>query len=163
MSRLFMLPHAADTDDWYTPQWIFEKMNVTFDLDVCAPPGGVPWIPAIRSFSIDDDGLVQPWEGFIWCNPPYSAPFAWCDKWVIHGNGVIVLRADLSSRGPAAAFAAATSLFVPTPRLQFVNGHGEKQGSVNFSTVLLGVGEDADWALGGLVTRGMVRQLRDMQ
>lgn len=159
MSRLFALPHAANTDDWYTPAWIFESMGETFDLDVCTPPGGVPWIPADRYFTEDDDGLAQEWEGLVWCNPPYSAPTEWCYRWVQHRNGIIVLRADLSTRGPAAAFREATSIFVPTPRLQFVNGHGETEGSVNFSTVLLGVGERADNALSNLWDFGAYRVL----
>ena len=159
MPRLFPLPHAATTDDWYTPAWVFEAMDVTFDLDVCTPPGGVPWIPCEDYFTPDDDGLARPWVGFVWCNPPYSSPFAWCDKWATHGNGLIVLRADLSSRGPAAALSVATTLFVPTPRMQFVNGHGEQRNAVNFSTVILGCGSQADAALSNLDHRGIVRHL----
>ena len=159
MSRLFTLDHAADTDDWYTPPWIFEGMGEVFDLDVCTPPGGVPWISCDGYFTPDDDGLARDWYGFVWCNPPYSAPFAWCDKWALHSNGIIVLRADLSTRGPAAAFAAATSIFIPTPRMQFVNGHGEQHGAVNFSTVLLGTGKRADDALARLFDRGVYRML----
>ena len=158
--RLFTLDHPTDTDDWYTPPWIFEDMGVTFDVDVAAPVGGVPWIPAIEYYSPDDDGLSQEWNGFVWCNPPYSAPFAWCDKWAAHRNGIIVLRADLSTRGPAAAFASATSLFVPTPRLQFVNGHSETANAVNFSTLLFAAGDRADAALSRFpLTRGIYRTL----
>lgn len=159
MSRLFTLEHAADTDDWYTPPWIFEGLNDTFSLDVCTPPGGVPWIPCEDYFTPDDDGLSLDWWGFVWCNPPYSSPTKWCDKWVEHGNGIIVLRADLSLRGQGAAFAAASSIFVPTPRLQFVNGHGEKHNAVTFSTVLLGAGERANDALARLRDHGVYRRL----
>jgi hypothetical protein len=162
VSRLFELEHAANTDDWYTPSWIFQGMDETFDIDVCTPPGGVPWIPCHRFYTPDDDGLAQPWEGFVWCNPPYSAPFLWCDKWAVHGNGIIVLRADLSTRGPGTAFAAATSMFVAMPRLQFVNGHGEQREAVNFSTVLLGAGERADAALSRLAHRGVFRRLQEI-
>jgi hypothetical protein len=70
MSRLFAMEHAATTDDWYTPPWIFEAMGVTFDLDVCTPPGGVPWIPAENYYTPNDDGLAQDWYGFVWCNRP---------------------------------------------------------------------------------------------
>lgn len=130
-------------------------------MDVAAPPGGVPWVPADRSYSVEDDGLAQPWYGLVWCNPPYSAPTPWCYLWANHPEGIIVLRADLSTRGPAAAFAAASSIFVPTPRLQFVNGHGETNGSVYFSTVLLGRGDRADAALRNLDGhRGIFRWLR---
>jgi len=29
-----------DSDEQYTPKWIFDGLNVQFDLDVCAPQGG---------------------------------------------------------------------------------------------------------------------------
>ena len=161
--RLFTEDHAPDTDDWYTPPWIFEGMRETFDVDVAAPPGGVPWIPARRSLSLEVDGLAQDWAGFVWCNPPFSKPLPWCEKWVRHSDGVIVLRADLSSRGPAAVFAAASSMFVPTPRLHFVNGHSETltggSAAVNFSSVLFAAGDRADRALQRLTTRGIFRRL----
>lgn len=160
MSRLFALDHAADTDDWYTPPWIFEGMAETFSLDVCTPPGGVPWIPCEDYFTPDDDGLAVDWYGFVWCNPPYSAPTKWCDKWAKHGDGIIVLRADLSQRGQATAFMAASSIFVPTPRLQFVNGRADApKQNANFSTILLGAGDRADKALVRLSGRGVYRVL----
>jgi hypothetical protein len=31
-----------DSDEQYTPKWIFDALGVEFDLDVCAPQGG--WI-----------------------------------------------------------------------------------------------------------------------
>ena len=63
---------AAETVSWYTPPSIFELLNIEFDLDVCAPQGGVPWIPAKDYFALPTDGLSQPWVGKVWCNPPYS-------------------------------------------------------------------------------------------
>ena len=56
-------------DDQYTPPWIFEALNIQFDLDVCAPEGGIPWIPATNHYSIKDDALTQPWYGNVWMNP----------------------------------------------------------------------------------------------
>lgn len=59
---LFGAPQTALTsDDYYTPAWVFERLGITFDLDVCAPPGGIPWIPAARYYTMEDDGLAQPW------------------------------------------------------------------------------------------------------
>jgi hypothetical protein len=52
--------------EWFTPPHIFAKLLLTFDLDPCAPAGGVPWIPARRHFSIEDDGLAQEWHGRVW-------------------------------------------------------------------------------------------------
>lgn len=55
--------------DWYTPAWIFERMGLQFDLDPCAPTGGVPWIPAVRHYDLEDNGLTSSWLGKVWLNP----------------------------------------------------------------------------------------------
>ena len=79
------------SDDHYTPKWVFDLLNVTFDIDVAAPPGGIPWIPAKRYFTMADDGLSQPWNGLIWMNPPYSNSGPWVDRFIEHGNGICLL------------------------------------------------------------------------
>jgi hypothetical protein len=56
----------------YTPRWVFDAMRLSFDLDVAAPVGGPRHVPAMRYYTPDDDGLSQPWDGLVWCNPPYS-------------------------------------------------------------------------------------------
>ena len=76
------------SDDYYTPPFIFEALRLRYDLDVCSPPHGSPWIPADRFLSIIEDGLETPWEGRVWMNPPYSKPTPWIDKWLDHGNGI---------------------------------------------------------------------------
>ena len=76
------------SDDWYTPPYIFEALGLDFELDVSAPPIGVPWIPAKRFLSLIEDGLATEWQGRVWMNPPYSNPLPWIDKFIAHGNGV---------------------------------------------------------------------------
>lgn len=146
-ARLFGIDDALDTDAWYTPPWIFEGLGLTFDLDVAAPAERLSWIPARKCYTVADDGLSLPWHGLVWCNPPYSAPTDWARRWAEHGNGCILLRADLSVSGPRIAFDAATSMYVARRRIQFVNGRGGSTGSVNFSSVLFGVGDTADAGL----------------
>jgi hypothetical protein len=80
------------SDDYYTPAWLFERMGITFDLDVCAPPGGVPWIPAAQFFTMADDGLAQEWSGRVWMNPPYSNATPWVDRFVNHAHGVCLVQ-----------------------------------------------------------------------
>ena len=89
---LFGAPQVAQTnDDWYTPQWIFDTLGLQFDLDVAAPPGGIPWIPAHRHFTQEDDGLNQPWHGKVWMNPPFSAMTPWALRFIEHREGVALL------------------------------------------------------------------------
>lgn len=146
-ARLFGIEDALDSDAWYTPPWIFDGLGVTFDLDVASPADPLPWIPARTRYTVADDGLNLPWFGMVWCNPPYSEPAPWCRKWAEHPDGFLLIRSDLSSSGPFAAVSAATSVYVPAKRIQFVNGHGSGSGSVNFSSVLLGRGGRADAAM----------------
>lgn len=141
MSRLFPIDNVIDSDDWYTPAWIFDGLGLTFDLDVAAPDGGAPNVTALAHYTVADDGLLQPWHGYVWCNPPYSAPTAWCRKWATHEpGGCLLIRADLSTGGPYAAWSAAHAAWVPSKRLQFVSAAGHPSGGCNFSTVLLGRG-----------------------
>lgn len=151
--RLFGIDDALDSDAWYTPPWIFDGLGVTFDLDVASPADPPPWIPARNRYTVADDGLTLPWFGLVWCNPPYSAPTAWCRRWAQHPDGFLLIRADLSTGGPFTATSAASSMFVAPKRIQFVNGHGTGTGAVNFSSVLLGRGPLADAAMARLAAR----------
>lgn len=142
-ARLFGIEDALDSDAWYTPEWVFDGLGVRFDLDVAAPADPLPWLPADHRYTAADDGLALPWFGLVWCNPPYSAPTAWCRRWASHPDGFLLIRADLSTSGPFAAWSAADAAYVPAKRIQFVNGHGVRSGAVNFSSVLLGRGATA--------------------
>jgi phage N-6-adenine-methyltransferase len=78
-------------DEFYTPAWIFEKMNLVFDIDVAAPVNGVEWIPSKKYFTKDDDGLNQTWKGNVWMNPPFSQSKVWVHKFMDHRQGIALL------------------------------------------------------------------------
>jgi len=89
---LFGAPQGQLTsDDYYTPAWLFDRMGLEFDLDVCAPPGGVPWIPAAQHYTMEIDGLAQEWHGLVWMNPPFGKPAPWVERFVHHANGVCLV------------------------------------------------------------------------
>src|SRR5690606_4173877 len=48
-----------------------------FDLDAAANDDNAV---APRWYTREDDGLLQPWFGRVWCNPPYSDIRPWVDK-----------------------------------------------------------------------------------
>jgi hypothetical protein len=79
------------SDDYYTPKWLFDALNVTFDLDVASPINGPLFTPTKSYYSIHNDGLQQPWHGTVWLNPPYSNPKPWVEKWLNHKNGFALL------------------------------------------------------------------------
>jgi len=90
--QLFGIAQQETTsDDFYTPKWIFDALDITFDLDVCAPPGGPLHTPCRHFYTMHDDGLAQPWHGVVWMNPPYSKPQPWIDRWINHANGIALV------------------------------------------------------------------------
>jgi len=76
------------SDEHYTPKILFDTLNITFGTDVCAPVGGVPWIPAINYYDKERDGLSNAWFGTVWMNPPFSKPSPWVDKFIEHNDGI---------------------------------------------------------------------------
>ena len=83
---------ATTSDEWYTPRWLFDASGITFDTDVCAPVDpGFRTCPARRYLTAVDDGLVTPWEGVVWCNPPYSRVRPWAERFAAHRNGLALV------------------------------------------------------------------------
>ena len=72
------LMFSSETDKWATPQDFFNELDreFGFNLDVCALPGNAK---TTRYYTPEQDGLTQPWEGVVWCNPPYGRQIC---KWV---------------------------------------------------------------------------------
>ena len=87
----------APKDEWLTPRRILDALG-PFDLDPCASVDR-PWPTAARHYTIEDDGLRQPWEGRVWLNPPYGRSVGrWLEKMVRHGNGIALLFARTETR-----------------------------------------------------------------
>lgn len=67
--------------DYLTPPEIYQKVLEflgidKFNLDVCCSN---EHIPAEKYYKLGEyDGLMNDWEKFNWCNPPYCE----CEKWV---------------------------------------------------------------------------------
>lgn len=85
---------SRDTDNWATPQWLFDELDneFHFTLDACASSENAK---CKTFFSKVQDGLQQDWSGTVWCNPPYGRQIA---KWVekasdaaSKGNTVVML------------------------------------------------------------------------
>lgn len=88
---LFATPvQGRDSDERYTPAWVFDGMGLTFDLDPASPVDGGDFVPARQKLTRADDGLAWDWFGLVWLNPPFSAATPWADRFRAHGNGVFL-------------------------------------------------------------------------
>lgn len=146
---LFPTPQIQNgSDDWYTPKWIFDTLGLTFDLDVASPPDGIPWIPARRYYTMKDDGLMQPWEGLVWMNPPFSKVTPWADRFIEHGNGIALTPFSRSKWLDRMWDSSATIIQLPSD-LKFLRPDGTHY-SMSFGAVLWAMGDEAQTALNNL-------------
>lgn len=80
------------TDVYLTPPGIVKSLG-PFDLDPCAPVNR-PWDTAKNHYTIHENGLMQPWAGRVWLNPPYGDQAKhWLKRLVNHGNGIALIFA----------------------------------------------------------------------
>ncbi len=129
------------TDERYTPPYVFNAMQVSFDLDVASCSFAMSWVPASASFV--RRGLEQPWFGFVWCNPPFGGRngiVPWCTKFYEHGDGVL-LTPDRTSAPwwQHAARKAGAVLFV-SPKIRFLGKNGQEGVAPSTGTTLMAAG-----------------------
>lgn len=64
-------------NEWYTPdEYLIAARSVLggFDLDPASSVTAQEKIKASAYYTKDDNGLIKPWHGRVWLNPPYSQP-----------------------------------------------------------------------------------------
>jgi len=87
--------NKAGKHEWLTPKEIVDTLG-PFDLDPCFSEPR-PWDTASHYYTEEDDGLKQPWFGFVWCNPPYGEHTEkWLEKMSEHKEciGLIFARTE---------------------------------------------------------------------
>lgn len=87
---------AAGTDVWLTPPYVLDAIGgaESFDLDPCAAVNQ-PWPTAKNHFTVVDNGLIRPWAGRVWLNPPYQTGVVgkFMRRMVEHGRGLALIFA----------------------------------------------------------------------
>lgn len=136
------------TVEWYTPPGLFAALGLYFDLDPASPGhAAVPWVPARRHLTRDDDGLAQPWAGRVWLNPPYGpAGVAFIDRMIAHQDGVMLLPARTETAAFQRALGSADAVCFLRDRLHFIRDDG-LQGRSSFGSVLFAFGRECAEAL----------------
>ena len=133
------------TIEWYTPPDLFRRLGLTFDLDPASPGADVvPWVPADRHYTPGDNGLLQPWVGRVWLNPPYGEPgVAFIQRLIEHGDGIALLPARTETRIFQQAASSADAVCFLRDRLHFIRADG-RQSRSSFASALLAYGPVAD-------------------
>ena len=73
-----------ETDEYYTPAGVVltaaRIVLGEIDLDPASCDTAQATIQATDYYTLERDGLPQPWKGRVWLNPPYGRPLPWVSK-----------------------------------------------------------------------------------
>lgn len=117
------------TREWFTPPELFDRLGLRFDLDPASPMAGpVPWVPADRFYSPTENGLMAPWTGRVWLNPPYGPPgVAFVQRMVEHADGLLLVPARTETRWFQLALREADEFCLLRDRLHFIRADGYQE------------------------------------
>lgn len=130
------------TDEWYTPQYVFDALGTRFKVDVSSPGKEItPWTPADRF--ITEGSLEQAWDGSVWMNPPFGGRnglVPWLDKFFLHGDG-IALTPDRTSAPWWQKFSVrADAILFVAKKIKFIGADGNAGKSPADGTTLMASG-----------------------
>lgn len=133
---------VGQSDDWYTPKYIFDALGCSFDMDVAGPLSGATYVPA--AVDIVSNSLEDTWEGFIWMNPPFGGRNGltpWLDKFFAHGNGIALTPDRTSAPWWQDAAQKADAVLFIAGKVKFERPDGSIGVSPSNGTTLFAVGE----------------------
>jgi hypothetical protein len=135
---------AMCSDVWLTPPEILDALG-PFNLDPCAAPEPRPWPTAhLHYWTPRHNGLLEPWSGRVWLNPPYSREAVrWLQRMAAHGNGIALTfaRTETTWFFETVWHAASAILFLEG-RLHFHQQNGRRaEANAGAPSVLVACGE----------------------
>lgn len=146
--------------EYLTPKYIIDEIG-PFDLDPCASVIR-PWPTAAKHYTINDGGLAQEWEGFVWLNPPYGREEPeWVERFMLHGNGIALLSASKTETKMWHdwIWPKMWAIVFLRGRIRFCNVDGTETPSSFGPSCLVAAGGDAARRLGSMKSPGFFIRL----
>lgn len=144
------------SDEWYTPSYIFDALDVGFDMDVASPRSIKTNVPA--DVFISAESLTESWKGFVWMNPPFGGRNGlepWLDKFFLHGNGIALTPDRTSAPWWQAAAKKANAVLFINGKVKFERPDGSIGKSPSNGTTLFASGSFAVSALQCAANNGL--------
>jgi hypothetical protein len=135
---------AGESNEWYTPKFIFDALGCRFDMDVAAPWGGPRYVPCDMWLDEGANGLDAEWTGFVWMNPPFGHQRhkrMWLKKFFEHGNGIALVPDRTSAPWFQEYAVKADAMCFLAGKVKYERPDGSIGGSPGTGTVLLGAGD----------------------
>ena len=142
--------HNSGENEWYTPVDIIEAARTCMggiDLDPASSDLAQDAVQARHWFTKEFDGLVQPWNGRVWMNPPYESKLigSFVEKLLLSDGVtqacVLVNNATETQWAQALLKRAAAACF-PASRVRFLDPEGNP-GAPLQGQMVVGIGVDS--------------------
>ena len=169
--RKAIKPHVANNsgeNEWYTPSQFIEAARAVMggiDCDPASSEVAQRTVKADTYFTKDDDGLVQPWHGRVWMNPPYSQPEIgqFVERLVEHvksgevTQAVVLVNNGTETRWGQALLGAAIGACFVSGRIRFLDPEGNPGAPLQGQMlVYLGCESDAERFVEHFASLGVV-------
>jgi len=131
------------SDEWLTPPWLLGLLG-KFDLDPCAATNR-PWDTATKNYTVENDGLKQPWNGRVWLNPPFGKGLAdWINRLAQHGNGIGImpLRSTDTNWFHESIWSQAGAVLFLRGRVRFYTVEGKESGPCPHASLMIAYGDN---------------------
>ena len=138
----------GESNEWYTPKYIFDALGETFNLDVACPIEGPRHTPANSFYS--ERALDREWTGFVWMNPPFghqATKRKWLAKFFQHGNGIALLPDRTSAPWWQEFAPMADAVLFVAPKVKFERPDGSLGLQPGTGTTLFAAGSRGKAAL----------------
>ena len=127
------------------------------DLDPASNSQEIPNVPAARHYTAQDNGLVQPWEGRVFLNPPFGPGVEqWFSKLYQERSAgrtteaIVLWKSATETAAWKTLTAISCRVCFPSARIRFVRPAGDEGPGPTFSPALFYVGDEAGAVRGGI-------------
>lgn len=138
-----------ESKEWYTPPYIFEALGLRFDTDPASPGKEfVPWIPVARHITRQENGLITPWTGRVWLNPPYGQDTPkWVRLFADYPDGIMIVFARTDTRWFHDYATKCDAMLFIRSRVKFIRADGKRGQGAGAGSMLLANGRECVQAI----------------
>lgn len=118
-------------NEWYTPEHYIAAARLVMgdiDLDPASCALANKTVKAKKYYGKDEDGLVKPWHGNVWLNPPYAQPLInkFADKVCQRefDQAIVLVNNATETKWFQALASQADAMCFPSTRIKFVGPEG---------------------------------------